>query len=124
MQETIYKYINIYIYIYALEAAKNKNAEVFWEAIKNFCSTDFRHITNMRRKNNYVMKKLDAPKRVTLPNRRVFYAKYKRVKRSELPPNIILRRNYRQRADPRGRRRRVAQQGRGIFSTLKKSLKI
>ena len=35
------------------------------------------------------MRKLDTPKRVTLPNGRVFYAKYKRVKRSELPPNII-----------------------------------
>ena len=76
----------------------------------------------MRRKNNYVMRKLDTPKRVTLPNGRVFYAKYKRVKRSELPPNIILRRYYRQRAAPRGRRR-VAQQGRGIFSTLKKIAK-
>ena len=79
----------------------------------------------MRRKKNYVMRKLDIPKRVTLPNGRVFCAKYKRVKRSKLPPNIILRRNYRQRAAPRGRRRRrVAQQGRGIFSTLKKLLKI
>ena len=78
----------------------------------------------MRRKNNYVMRKLDTPKRVTLPNGRVFYAKYKCVKCFELPPNIMLRRNYRQRAAPRGRRGRVAQQGRGIFSTLKKSLKI
>ena len=77
----------------------------------------------MRRRNNHAMRKLDTPKRGTLPNGRVFYAKYKRVKRSELPPNIILRRNYRQRAAPRGRRR-AAQQGRGIFSTLKKSLKI
>ena len=77
----------------------------------------------MRRKSNYVMRKLDTPKRVTLPNGRVFYAKYKRKKRSELPPNIILRRNYRQRAAPRGRRRRVAQQGRGMFSTLKKIAK-
>ena len=69
------------------------------------------------------MTKLDTSKRVTLPNGRAFHAKYKRVKRSELPPNIILRRNYRQRAAPRGRRRRVAQQGRGMFSTLKKIAK-
>ena len=69
------------------------------------------------------MKKLDTPKRETLHNRRVFYAKYKCVKRSELPPNIILRRNYRQRPAPRGRRRRVAQEE-GIFSALKKLLKI
>ena len=45
------------------------------------------------------------------------------IKRSELPPNIILRRNYQQRAAPRGRRRRVAQQGTDIFSTLKKVAK-
>ena len=77
----------------------------------------------MRRKNNNVMRKLDTPKRVTLPNGRVFCAEYKRVKRSKLPPNIILRRNYRQRAAPRGRRRTVVQQGRGIFSTLKKIAK-
>ena len=77
----------------------------------------------MKRKNNYVMKKLDTPKTVTLPNGGVFHGKYKRVKRSELPPNIILRRNYRQRAAPIGRRRRVAQQGRGIFSTLKRIAK-
>ena len=107
---------------YILEVAKKKRQRCFWEAIKNFCSTDFRHITNMRRKNNYVMRKLDTPKRVTLPNGRVFYAKYNCVKRSELLPNIILRRNYRQRAAPRGRRR-VAQQGRRIFSTLKKIAK-
>ena len=71
------------------------------------------------------MRKLDTPKRITLPNGTVFYAKYKRVKRSELQPNIILKRNYRQRATPRGRRRkrRVAQQGRIIFSTLKKIAK-
>ena len=31
----------------------------------------------MRRKNDYVMRKRDTPKRVTLPNGRVFYAKYK-----------------------------------------------
>ena len=79
----------------------------------------------MRRKNNYVMRKLDTPKRVTLPNGRVFYAKYNCVKRSELLSNIILRRNYRQRAAPRGRRsrRRVAHQGRSIFSTLKRIAK-
>ena len=45
------------------------------------------------------------------------------IKRSELPPNIILRRNYQQRATPRGRRRRVAQQGTDIFCTLKKVAK-
>ena len=40
---------------------------------------------------------------------------------SELPPNIMLRAIYRQRAAPRGRRRR--QGGEGLFSTLKKIAK-
>ena len=46
----------------------------------------------MRRKNNYAMVKLAVPKRVTLPNGRTFIARYKRIKRSELPPNIVMRR--------------------------------
>ena len=46
----------------------------------------------MRRKNNYAMVKLAVPKRVTLPNGRTFVARYKRIKRSELPPNIVMRR--------------------------------
>ena len=58
----------------------------------------------MRRKSNYAMVKLAVPRRVTLPNGRTFAARYKRVKRSKLPPNIIMRRIYRQRATSRGRR--------------------
>ena len=57
-----------------------------------------------------------------------FYAKYKRIKPSELLPNIILRRTFikkniileLQRTTPRGKiRKRAAQQGRGLFSALK-----
>ena len=77
----------------------------------------------MRRKENYAMKKLDVPKRVVLPNGRTFFARYKRIKREELPPEIIMRRTYRQRAAPRGRRRRRRQQGRGIVEATKKALK-
>ena len=76
----------------------------------------------MRRKENYAMKKLDVPKRVVLPNGRTFFARYKRIKREELPPEIIMRRTYRQRAAPRGRRRR-RQRGRGIVEVTKKALK-
>ena len=50
----------------------------------------------MRRKNSYVMGKLDMPKRVTLPNGRTFLARYKRVLRSQLPVNIALKGTYRQ----------------------------
>ena len=77
----------------------------------------------MRRKENYAMKKLDVPKRVTLPNGRTFFARYKRIKREELPPEIIMQRTYRQRAAPRGRRRIRRQQGRGIVESAQKALK-
>ena len=69
----------------------------------------------MRIKNNYVIQKLDVPKRVTLANGRTFIAKYKYVSKSQLPANVILR-TYRQGALPRGRRRR--QVGRGLFSFI------
>ena len=42
-----------------------------------------------RRKKNYAMVKLNVPKSVILPNGRTFVAQYKRIKRSELPPNIV-----------------------------------
>ena len=73
----------------------------------------------MRRKNNYVIQKLDVPKRVTLSNGRTFIGRYKRVSRSQLPENVILRRIYRKRAAPRGRRRRRRRRGgRGLFSFI------
>ena len=75
----------------------------------------------MRRKPNYAMMKLNVPKRVVLPNGGTFAARYKRILRAELPPNIVMRRTYRQRAAPRGRRRR--QRGRGIFDFVKKVAK-
>ena len=66
------------------------------------------------------MVKRNVPKRVTLPNGRTFAARYKRIRRCELPPNIVMRRTYAQRAAPRGKRRRQAQQGQGIFDFVKK----
>ena len=75
----------------------------------------------MRRKRNYAMEKLNVPKRVTLPNGRTFVARYKRISRDDLPLNIRMRRTYRQRAAPRGRRRR--QRGQGIFSFMNKVAK-
>ena len=69
------------------------------------------------------MRKLAVPKRVTLPNGRTFVARYERIKRSELPPEIRMRRTYKQRAAPRNRRRRQPQQqGQGIVSVAKKVL--
>ena len=66
------------------------------------------------------MIKLNVPKRVTLPNGRTFGTRYKRIKRGELPPNILMRRTYTQRAATKVRRRRRAQQGQGIFDFVKK----
>ena len=79
----------------------------------------------MRRKKNYTMVKLATSKRVALPNGRTFIAQYKRIKRSELPPHIVMRRTYTQRAAPCGwkKRRRRAQQGQGIFDFVKKVAK-
>ena len=67
------------------------------------------------------MIKRQNPKRVTLPNGRTFYARYRRATRAELPANVHLNRPYRQRAAPRGRRRRVRQGGRGFKSAFKKA---
>ena len=64
--------------------------------------------------------KLNVPKRVTLANGRTFVARYKRIPRDQLPPNIVMRRTYTQRAAPRGKRCRRAQQGQGIFDFVKK----
>ena len=55
------------------------------------------------------MIKLNVPKRVTLPNGTTFAARYKRIRRGELPLDIVMRRTYTQRTAPRGRRRRGAQ---------------
>ena len=78
----------------------------------------------MRRKKNYAMVKLATPKRVALSNGRTFITWYKRIKRPELPPHIIIIRTYKQRAAPRGRRRkRRAKQGQGIFDLVKKVAK-
>ena len=66
------------------------------------------------------MVKLNVPKTVTLPNGRTFIAQYKRIKRSELLPNLVMRRTYTQRAASKGRRHRRAHEGHGIFDFVKK----
>ena len=68
------------------------------------------------------MRRLDTSKKVILPIGRTFHAKYQRVPRSQLPPNVIMRRMYKTRAAPKGRRRRPIrkrQKGRGFLSSLK-----
>ena len=74
-------------------------------------------------RNNIVMIKRENPKRVVLPNGRIFYAKYKRADKDVLPPNVQIMRRYKQRAAPKGkcRRRRAVQRGRGFKSFFKKA---
>ena len=74
----------------------------------------------MARRDQIVMVKRQNPKRVTLPNGRTFYARYKRATRADLPANVRLERPNRQKAAPRGRRRRVRQGVRGFKSAFKK----
>ena len=72
------------------------------------------------------MRGLETPKKVTFPHGRTFCAKYQRVPRSQLLPNVIMKRRYRIRAGPKGKRRRPirkGQRGRGFLSSLKKIAK-
>ena len=95
----------------------------------------------MRPRNRIIMIKRDRPKRVTLPDGRTFLARYRRATRDDLPPNINLPRVYKQRAAPKGKRRKNnrlipyrqrqraalclrAQRGREIGSILKKGFKL
>ena len=76
----------------------------------------------MKKKKNYVIRRLNTPKKVILPNGRTFYAKYQRLPRFQLSPNVIMKRKYKRRATPKSRRRpvRKGQRGRGFLSSLKK----
>ena len=93
-------------------------------------------------RNRIIMIKRARPKRVTLPNGRTFLARYKRATRANLPANISLSRIYKERAAPKGKRRKRrvisyrerqrqalrrrarAQRGRGIESFFKKTYKL
>ena len=67
-----------------------------------------------RHRNNVVMVKRKAPKRVELPNGRVFYAKYKRVDINALTANITIRNTYR--GNPtRGQRARVRARAKPVY---------
>ena len=90
-----------------------------------------------------IMIKRARPKRITLPNGRTFLARYRRATRDDFPPNISLSRIYKERAAPKGKRRRQrtvipyrerqravlrrrarAQRGRGFKSVFKKAYKL
>ena len=48
----------------------------------------------VRRRNNIVLVKRNAPHKVTLPNGRTFYAKYRRVTKEYLPGSTKIARTY------------------------------
>ena len=48
----------------------------------------------VRRRNNTVLVKRDAPHKVTLPNGRTFYAKFRRVTKEYLPGSTKVGRTY------------------------------
>ena len=74
----------------------------------------------MARGDRILMVRRENPKRVTLPNGRTFFARYRRATHVELPANVRLNRPYRWRAASRGQRRQVRQGGRGFKSAFKK----
>ena len=48
----------------------------------------------VRRRNNIVLVKREAPHKITLPNGRTFYAKYRRVTHKYLPGSATIARTY------------------------------
>ena len=73
-------------------------------------------------KDRIVMIKRAVPKRVKLPNGRTFLARYKRATRNDLPANVNLIRLYKQKAAPKGKRRK--QKGRGFKDVFGKVVKL
>ena len=57
----------------------------------------------MAQRDRIVMVKRQTPKKVTLPNSKTFYARYKQTTHADLPANICLEQPYKQRAAPKGR---------------------
>lgn len=48
-----------------------------------------------------LLRKRTVPKKVQLPDGRIFYAKYERVGGTNLPPNVNVRRTYTRRIGTR-----------------------
>ena len=77
----------------------------------------------MGQKRNYAMMKLNVPKRVVLPNGRTFVARYKRISRAELPPNIIMRRKVAKNPLVRSLAKKRIEYAPGIYHNLTKRVK-
>ena len=77
----------------------------------------------MAQRDRIVMVKRQTAKKVMLPNGRTFYARYKWATRADLLANVRLEQPYKQRAAPKGRRRRVRQGRRGFKSAFGKLMR-
>ena len=55
---------------------------------------------------------------MTLPNARIFYAKYAMVSKRNLPSNVIIARTYVRNIGPRRQKKRRVQRGRGLPISL------
>ena len=67
-----------------------------------------------------MLRRRAIPKRVQLPDGRLFYAKYEKIGRANLPSNINVRRAYTRTIGPR-RHSRTRQRGRVIETVFKKA---
>ena len=65
-------------------------------------------------RNNILMRRLAALKRMQLPNGRVFYAKYQRVAGNVLPERVKFKRTYIRKIGLQRQRRRKNQAGCGM----------
>ena len=69
------------------------------------------------------MMKLPSPERVQLPDSRVFFAKYKRVKRNMLLPNVRIQKTYGPRQRRGGGIPRRGQRGRGFKTKVRSAIR-
>ena len=78
-------------------------------------------ILKMPTQDDIIMMKRRTPKKIELPNGQVFFAWFKKVTTDHLLANIRMRRRYRQRPVPRGRRFRcqAVQRGQGLIWSKK-----
>lgn len=65
-------------------------------------------------RNNILVRTLAAPKRMQLPNSRVFYAKYQRVAGNALPERVKVKRTYIRKIGLQRQQRQKNQAGRGM----------
>lgn len=63
-------------------------------------------------RNNILIRRLAAPKRMQLPNGRMFYAKYQRVAGNVLPKRVKIKRTYIRKIGLQRQQRRKNQAGR------------